>query len=226
MIYFHLFGLYFFLLPSYIYIYKYTLKWIDPQENLVLGYLFFLNTCFWPFKKSSESKWFVLIFSLVFIVVTVLIRLWFFLILGFVCVNVQFELIREKQKNPKSIYRFMDRNTHADTQTHRIHSCKNRKRERNNICSDESLSWIINLNWTVIDTNLRIKKNHNPIKTVATLKTKGNTKTNHLFPEVRNMCWRKINNLKANSLVDLFIFKYLLFFLSLDQWKKIIHTYI
>ena len=35
----------------------------------------------------------VLEFCLVFIVATVLIGLWFFLIIGFVSVNVQFELI-------------------------------------------------------------------------------------------------------------------------------------
>ena len=34
--------------------------------------------------------------------------------------------------------------------------------------------WTINSNWTFPDTDLGIKKNHNPIKTVATLKTKEN----------------------------------------------------
>ena len=37
----------------------------------------------------------------------------------------------------------------------------------------------------------------------------------------RNMCWKKVNNLKTNSLVDLFILKYLLF--SLIGQKKIIY---
>ena len=77
----------------------------------------------------------------------------------------------------------MDTNTHSDTQTHRIHSCKKRKRETTStvtkVCHGQ-----FNLNWTFSDTNTGIKKNHNPIKTVDTIKTKGNTKINHLLPEV------------------------------------------
>ena len=62
-----------------------TLKWIGPQENLHLGYSFFFNTCFWRFKSFPGSKWFILMFPLVFKVVS--------LLTGFVSVDVQFELI-------------------------------------------------------------------------------------------------------------------------------------
>ena len=41
----------------------------------------------------------------------------------------------------------------------------------------------IKSNWTFIDTNPWIKKNHIPIKTIATIKTKGNTQINNAFPE-------------------------------------------
>ena len=71
------------------------LKWISPQENLFLCYLFNSKTCYWHFRWSSISRWFVLVF--VFFVfffsgncfhyVTVI------LIPGFVSVNIQFELI-------------------------------------------------------------------------------------------------------------------------------------
>ena len=50
----------------YIYIYIYTLKWIGPIDNLILGYLFFFNTCFLRFKSSSGSRWFVFLFPLFF----------------------------------------------------------------------------------------------------------------------------------------------------------------
>ena len=62
-----------------------------------------------------------------------------------------------------------------------MHSCK-KEVERNN-CKDEILSRTINSNWTFTDTDSGIKKNHNTIKTVATIKTKGNSKINYLLPE-------------------------------------------
>ena len=74
----------------------------------------------------------------------------------------------------------MDTNTHTKTQKRKIHFCEKKKR---NICRDQSLSRTIYSNWTFTDTNPGVKKNHNPIKTVTTIKTKGNTQINHLFPE-------------------------------------------
>ena len=88
-----------------------------------------------------------IVFALVYIVTTVLIRLWFFLFLGFVSANFQVELIvwdkfssllvlflsfsffssfSFYQRKPKSIYSYLDTNAHADTQTYRIRSCKNK----------------------------------------------------------------------------------------------------
>ena len=74
-----------------------TLNRIDPQVNLLLGHLFFFSMSFLRFKSSSGGKWFILVFSLVFITLTVLIGLWFFLIPGFASVNVQFKsIVRDK----------------------------------------------------------------------------------------------------------------------------------
>ena len=42
------------------------LKWIGPQKNLLLSFLFFFNTFFWRFKSSSGSKWFILVFPSAF----------------------------------------------------------------------------------------------------------------------------------------------------------------
>ena len=64
-----------------------------PRENLLLGHLFFFNTCFWRFKSSLGRKVFVLMFPLVFIMETVLIGWWFLLISGFVFVNIHIDLI-------------------------------------------------------------------------------------------------------------------------------------
>ena len=78
------------------------------------------------------------------------------------------------------------RNTHADTQIHRIHSCINKRneRKRNNICRDESLSQTTNTNWTFTEANPGIKKNHNPpFQNSCHNKNHKNTKINHLLPK-------------------------------------------
>ena len=75
----------------YIYIYIYTLKWIGPKEDLLLSHLFFFSMCFWHFVFWKWNN--LVIFPLIYIVATVLIRLWFFLIPGFVSANFQFKLI-------------------------------------------------------------------------------------------------------------------------------------
>ena len=43
------------------------------------------------------------------------------------------------------------------------------KKERNNIFRDQHFSWTVNLNWKFTDTNPRIKKDCNFMKTVATI---------------------------------------------------------
>ena len=68
-----------------------TLKWIVPPENLFLIYLNFSNIYFWSSTSSFRSKWFVLVFPFVDIVMTILITLWLILILRYVYVNVQFK---------------------------------------------------------------------------------------------------------------------------------------
>ena len=70
-----------------------TLKWIGPQRDLFLGYLFFFNTCFWHFTLSSGSIMVHSLFPLIYIMLTVLIRLWFISIPGFVSLNFLFKLI-------------------------------------------------------------------------------------------------------------------------------------
>ena len=72
----------------------------------------------------------------------------------------------------------------------------------------------INSNKTFTDAIAGIKKTHNPITTVVTIKTKGNTKIKHLLPEddlKRQKHMLKKNYLKADYLVDLFILNYLFF---------------
>ena len=63
------------------------------------------------------------------------------------------------------------------------HTIIYKKKVKNHICRDKSLSQIINSNWTFPDTNSGIKKNLNPTKTVTTIKTKGKTQINYLLPE-------------------------------------------
>ena len=52
-IYFYIYIYIYIYTNKYIYIYIYIYKWIGPQENMLLGYLFFFNMCFWHFKSSS-----------------------------------------------------------------------------------------------------------------------------------------------------------------------------
>ena len=82
----------------------------------------------------------------------------------------------------------------------------------------------------IVGTNPGIKKNHNPIKTVTIIKTQTNTKTIYFLKttqNIRNWCWRRRrrNDLKTNSLVDLYILKYWPFFKywPLKYWSLIFH---
>ena len=67
-------------------------------------------------------------------------------------------------------------------QTYRIHSLK-KMLEISNICRDKSWLRTIYSNWTFTDSNPGIKRNHNPMKIIAAIKTKGNAQINHLLPE-------------------------------------------
>ena len=90
---------------SYIYIYIYhfvgpnekkvnSLKWIELQGGLFWSYLFLFNKRFKHFKLSSGSiNGLFFGFPLIYIVMNILKRSWFFLTPWFVSVNSQFELI-------------------------------------------------------------------------------------------------------------------------------------
>ena len=75
--------------------------------------------------------------------------------------------------------------THKHT-THRMHFCRKKKKrkkekERNNTSKDENLSWTINLYWKFSDTNPRIKKRYNLIKTATVTYIKENTIINQYY---------------------------------------------
>ena len=61
-----------------------TLKWIGPQEDLFWSYLFLFNRVSGILRCLQEVKCFIFSYLLIYIVMRVLIRLWFFLIPGFV----------------------------------------------------------------------------------------------------------------------------------------------
>ncbi len=74
----------------------------------------------------------------------------------------------------------------ASTPTHKrveYTLVKRKLKVRNNIRRDESLSQTINSIQTFTNTNPEIKKNHNLIKTVSTIKTERDSQINHLLTE-------------------------------------------
>ena len=75
-------------------------------REIVLGHFFSSPTRVSDvLRRLQEVNIFFLMFLLVFIVLTVLIRLWFFLIPGIVFVNIQFELIfRDKLSSLRKLF--------------------------------------------------------------------------------------------------------------------------
>ena len=90
-----------------------------------------------------------------------------------------------------------------------------------NFCRGQRLSKTINFNRTFTDTGPGVEENHNPIKTVTTIKAKGTPKFIISFlkttlkvekrVEARSKNYNNNQKMKRNSRVDLFILNYLLF---------------
>ena len=95
----------------------------------------------------------------------------------------------------------MNTNSHAyiQTQVHTLVNTRTHTRThthiQKDICWCQRLSQTINSHRTFTDTNPGIKKNHHPIKTVTTIKTKESGQINHELLEdgskVRNTCRSK-----------------------------------